>query len=122
MPLSGTSGTDLGKSVENSSDPLTPHSRRDTRHNGVVWHVAGDDGAGADHGAFADGDAAEDDGAAANRGAAPDGRRHHSPVSLGLQMSAVAGRARMRIVDEHYPVAHEDLVLNRHALADERVG
>src|SRR5258706_15059210 len=50
----------MGRTI---SRPLAQDARRVAGDHRVGGHVAGDDGAGADLGAFADGDAGEDDGA-----------------------------------------------------------
>ena len=68
----------------------------------------------------ADVDAAEDHGAGSERGAAADDRLQHRPVPLRLE-TAADRRPRVLVVHEHHSVPDEDLVLDRDALADERV-
>src|SRR5271157_5485936 len=44
-----------------------------------------------------------------------------SPVGFGLQFAFATGRPRITVVDEHHPMTDEDVVLDGHSLADERV-
>src|SRR4051794_28933779 len=59
--------------------------RRHTRDHRVIGHISGDDRAGADHRAFADGDAGDDRRVAADRGAPLHPRRYDGPVRRRLQ-------------------------------------
>lgn len=89
--------------------------------DGVGRDIFGDHAAGADDGAFADGDAAEDGGVGAERSPCFDDRGNDLPVGFGLQAAAVGGGAGVEVVDEHDAVADKDLVLYGDALADEGV-
>src|SRR5690349_2676588 len=87
----------------------------------MVGDVVGDDGSGAYQGALADGHATHDDGPAADRCATLDDGWNQGPVAFRLRTS-VFGRSGVAVVDEHNPVAHEHLVLDADALANEGVG
>ena len=45
----------------------------------------------------------------------------HFPVGLGLQRAVFVGGAGIAVVDEHHPVADENVVFDGHAFADEGV-
>ena len=97
------------------------NARRVSCYYCVGGDISGDHAAGADDGAFADGDAAEDGGIGAERSPCFDDRGNDLPVGFGLQAAAFGSGAGVEVVDEHDAVADEDLVLNGHALADEGV-
>ena len=87
----------------------------------VGGDIFGDHAAGADDGAFTDGDAAEDGGVGAERCSGFNDCGNDLPVGFGLQAAAVGGGLGVEVVREHDAVADEDLVLDGHALADESV-
>ena len=95
-------------------------SRGVADHHVARGYVLGYDGAGANQGVSPDGDAAHDDRAAADACPPTNSRRHRFPVLFGLRQSAGRG-ARIGIVDEDDAMTHEDLILDRHALADKGV-
>ena len=105
----------------NSLTAFFQNARWISGHYCVGRHIFGDDAAGADDGAFADGDAAEDGGIGAERSPCFDDRGNDLPVGFGLQAAAFGGGAGVKVVDEHDAVADEDLVLYGHAFADEGV-
>src|SRR5262245_33421360 len=84
-------------------------------------HVLRDDGAGSDDGALADRDIREDRRARSDRGPEFHDRGFDPPVLARLQLPLGGRRAGIGIVGERDVVADEDLVFDRHALADERV-
>src|SRR5207237_1285299 len=86
----------------------------------VVWDVARHDGARADQGMGADGNAAEDDRSGPDGRAALDAGRDDRPVGVALQ-AAGGGRARVAVVDEEDAMTDADLVLDGDAFADEAV-
>ena len=79
----------------------------------------GHDGACPDHGVLTDGHSAENDRPGAEACASTDGRSEQEPVSFGLARPTFRRRSRLIVVDEYDSVAHEDLVLECHAVADE---
>ena len=74
-----------------------------------------------DQGARADCHAAHDDRPTADRGAATDAGGDDDPIRFSLWLATRRRRARVQVVDEHNPVADEDLVFDVDAFADERV-
>ena len=88
----------------------------------VVRHVARDHRARADEGARADGDPADDRRVRADRGPAPHQGWLAFPVAVALQGPVRVSGLRHQAVGEHDAVADEDLVLERHSLADEGMG
>jgi len=111
----------------NSIDTMYPltaffqNTRRVSCDDCVGRDISGHHAAGADDGAFADGDAAEDGGVGAERCPCFDDRGNDLPVGLGLQTAAGGGGPGVTVVDEHDAVADEDLVLDGDTLADEGV-
>ena len=79
-----------------------------TDDQSVRRDVLGDDGAGADHGAFADGEPREDGSVGADRGAFLDQGRE--------QRRRGVARARLTVVGERRVRSDEDVVLERHAI------
>src|SRR5438876_9104588 len=90
-------------------------------HDRVGRHVASHDAAGSDQSILADRDVRKDGGAGADRSARPHQRRLDFPVLLGLQRTVRSCGARVGVVDEGDAVADEDVVLDGHAFANERV-
>src|SRR5205085_7258824 len=93
---------------------------RVAHHDRVRVDVARDDGARSDERTVADPDSAGDHGSRTEGRPPLDCRGKQLPVVLGLQR-AVRGGTRVLVVDEEDTVAHEDLVLDLHPGAYERV-
>ena len=88
--------------------------------NMMIWDIVSDHSAGADHCALSNGDASEDDCAAADGCPSLYTGGNDLPIIFRLQ-AAVRRRSRIKIVDKHDPVSHEDVVFNGDALTDEGV-
>jgi hypothetical protein len=103
---------------------LAPVSRDEPRRNasdgGTGWDVAGNHGTRPDERSFPDRHATHHHGTTADRRTAADACGHNLPVNLGLECTTHR-RPRVTIVDEEYTVPEKNLILDRHALADERV-
>src|SRR2546426_2344312 len=107
-------------SVSGSARRVAEYTCRHSGNGRARRDILRHDRAGADERTLANRDAAHDHGAAPDRRPSTDARRHDLPVGLGLERAA-GGRARIAIVDEHHAVTDEDLVLDRHPLAQERM-
>src|SRR6185312_13789831 len=81
-------------------------------------HVACDNRAGPDHCFFPYRHPAQDRRPASDGSTAADAGGHDIPIRLRLGATA-RGRSRKLVVDEHNPMADENVVLNGHTLADE---
>src|SRR6185295_11678530 len=66
-------------------------------------------------------DLRQDGRAGANRRSLLDERRLDFPVARRLQFAGRRGGAWIGVVDEHDAMADEDVILDRHALTDERM-
>ena len=98
----------------------TKNPSRVSGNNGIGGDVLGHDAPGPNYGMLTDGHLGQDRGAGADGGAFLDDGLLDLPVCLCLQL-ATRGCTRIGIVDEHDAVADEDVVLNCHAFADERM-
>ena len=93
-------------------------SGRVAGHDMTGGDVFGDHGAGANQRSRADGDTAQNGCPAADRCTSAHAGGDHFPISFSLRQP-IRCRSRVRIVDEHDPMTHEDFVLDRDAFADE---
>lgn len=84
-------------------------------------NIPRDDRSGADHRSGADSDAAEDYYSRAERRSTFYDRFLKLPVGLRLNGAGFRGSSREPVVHEKNTVSNEDLVLDRHARADERM-
>src|SRR5262245_4186088 len=98
---------------------VSQESRWVPRHHGIRRHVAGDDATGPNDGVLADDHSREDRCSRPDRRALSHERWLHLPVHLGLHVPCRGRRARVGRIDEGDTVPDEDVVLDRHALADE---
>src|SRR2546421_8155434 len=96
-------------------------ARGDPHDDRVRRNVSGDYGPGAHEGSRPDPDPPEDDPARSERGPALHDGSQESPIGIALRDAFVCRCSREPVVDEQNPVADEDLILDLHAAADERV-
>src|SRR5262245_5234494 len=100
--------------------PRPQEPGRTPGHHGPRFDVFRHHRPRSDQGAGPDRYPTQDHRPAADRGPFAHAGRDHRPVGLGLRL-AIGRGPRVEVVDEHDAVADEYLVLDRHALADERV-
>src|SRR3954470_14274814 len=85
-------------------------------HNGVRRNILRDYTASADQRAFSNRNIGKNGNARTERSAFADARFLNLPIRFGLHGTVFIGGARETIVDEHYPMADEDVIFNDHAL------
>src|SRR3989441_2689849 len=100
---------------------IPQESRWIAGHDGTSRYVAGDDTAGPDDGILPDDHVREDRCPGPDRRAFPHQRCLDLLVVPGLKSPSRGRRPRVGVVDEGDAVADENVVLNRHAFADEGV-
>jgi len=93
----------------------------DAGDDGIGCYVPCDHGAGSHESPRPDSHPAEDDDSGAERGAPFHHRSQEGPISVALGSAFVGGGAREPVVDEENPVTDENLILDLHAVANERV-
>src|SRR5712691_9304290 len=100
---------------------LPPLTRRDAGHDGIGCYVPRDHGAGAYESPRPDANATEDDDSGPERGAPFHHGSQEGPIGIALGSAFVGGGAREPVVDEQHPVTDENLILDLHTVANERV-
>src|SRR5690242_16161631 len=99
--------------LSRSSPDLSQKASWNAGQNRIFRHIPRHDGAGADQRACADRHAAHDHRPRSDRSAFLHDRRSRSAPHVGC--------TRFEVVDEHHAMTDEDVVLERHAFAQEAV-
>lgn len=107
----------IGRLVPDVAD----HPGRNAGHDCEVRHVMGHNRTRPDHCPQSDLSAADDRRIRPDGGAMPDQRRITSPIPRALHRTIGIGAAWKAVIREHDAVADEDFILDRHALAKERM-
>jgi hypothetical protein len=87
----------------------------------MIGDVAGNDRAGANHGAFAYRNTGENSGIAADRGTAANAGGKDFPVRIRLQLTLRVRGARTAVIGEYHSMPDENLIGDLDAFADEAV-
>ena len=108
------------------TNPPDP-SGRDTSHQGIIFYIAGNYGAGRDQGAAANGMAADDGGVGADRSAFPNQRPDVLAVGWKVRPRRIhigkdAGRTAEHVVLQLNAFVNGDIVLNADPVPDPDAG
>jgi len=97
----------------------TNQLRRVARHDGSRGHIFRNDAARANHGVFANRNAAEQCGTGTDGSASFNQRRNALPIGIRLQFALLIGGAGETVIGKHDPMTYKNLVFQSHALANE---